>query len=52
MNRPAQILVVSLLLVGGVIPALAHHGYAAYDETVTQSLKRSEERRVGKECLE
>jgi hypothetical protein len=40
MNRSAQILVVSLLLlVGGVIPALAHHGYAAYDETVTQSLK-------------
>lgn len=30
---------VSILAMGSAIPALAHHGYAAYDETVTLSLK-------------
>lgn len=39
MNRLLVILSVSVLFIAGAVPASAHHGYAAYDENVTLSLK-------------
>ena len=36
------------------VPAIAHHGWSGYDSaqtlTLTGVIRRSEERRVGKEC--
>jgi hypothetical protein len=39
MNRQLIVLSVSVFLLAIAVPASAHHGYAAYDEKVTLSLK-------------